>query len=280
MNKAVYVLAAGFVLLFLIGLVPEQASPKPGPRVVTLNESNTVSLNTPIMPDSANALQQDLMTKSRRLPPNAPIYLTLNSPGGSIGDGQRIIETAQGLPNPVHTISIFSASMSFIISQYLDRRLIVESGTMMSHRAYAEGVGGQVPGNLVTRALGLLSLVTQIDNDVAHRVGMKTEDYQAFIANEAWLKGRAAVTHGFADEVVRVYCDKTLNGPGQTQSMTVLGMFKIKVTYHKCPLITEPLGAEMDERMSDRDVEEVNALLFDKSRYIRQYGASKLYGGK
>lgn len=278
MNKAVYILVSGFVFVFLMGLVPETASPKAGPRTIVLNEANTVSLNVAIDSNSASETQLQLMKKASHLPSSAPLYLILNSPGGSIVDGEKIIETAQGLPNPIHTISIFSASMSFIISQYLDRRLIVESGTMMSHRAYAEGIGGQIPGNLVTRTLGLLSAITQMDTAVAKRVGMAVTNYQEMIRDEAWLRGQEAVNYHFADEVVRIQCDRSLSGPGPEQIVD-LGLFKVVVRWHLCPLITRPFSVAMSDELTEEQRQQVNYMLYDKAAFVRQYGAKTLTGG-
>lgn len=268
MKQALYLIYAAILLLIFMMFMPEQTISKPGPRTVVLSERNTVSLNMPINAESAMYIQHELMTKAKKLKASETVYLTLNSPGGSRIEGQKIIETAQGLPNPVNTISIFSASMSFIISQYLDRRLVLETGTMMSHRAYAEGVGGQVPGNLVTRALGLLKTITEIDAVVAKRSGMGLKEYQALIQDELWMNGQEAVTRKFADEVVRIYCDRTLQGEGNKQHIRMLGS-EVVVVWDKCPLFTKPIGLETKEKIDTETRNRIYNMLYNRSEYIR-----------
>lgn len=225
-------------------------------KTIVLSKDNTVNLRMPIMGDTAKDIQVQLMKADRNLGSGEPIYLTLYSPGGSVSDGEHIIETAKGLDHQVDTISIFSASMSFILSQYMGKRYVLDSGVMMSHRASANGLSGQIPGNLVTRVLGLLTSLGQIDAHVASRAGMRTPAYQALIANELWMRGQRAVDLKFADEVVTVTCDESLQG-GEEPQLVDTGFFLVKVVWAKCPLITEPLSAVMAKTKEPVDFKEL-----------------------
>lgn len=249
-----------------------------GIRTITLTSKNTVSLATPINGQTAAELQAKLIQADRTAGFFEPVYLTLNSPGGSIPDGEKIIETANGLTHRVDTISMFSASMSFIISQYLGKRYVLESGTMMSHRAYAEGLSGQIPGNLISRALGLLASLTQIDTHVADRAGVTVKSYQDFIRDEAWMRGQEAVSRNFADSLVRVKCDSSLQGVTDPQTLKLF-LFNVKVKWYKCPLITDPASVEMDNDVPDNVQKEINTLLYSPGDYVRQYGVTRLVGG-
>lgn len=270
MNKAVAFTVSALIGLVLLLSLPREADSK-SRKVITLRDTNTVSLNMPIDGSSAKEVQQQLMNLSQALPSYEPIYLVLNSPGGSIDDGEKIIETAQGLPQMVHTISLFSASMSFIVSQYLDKRYILDTGTMMSHRAYAEGLSGQVPGNLVTRTLGLLASLDQVDEYVAKRAGMTKDAYQDLIRDELWMRGKKAVDLKLADEVTAVRCTKSLNGPGDARILRLF-LFDVKVVFHKCPLITEPLSVEIAGAPSEQVKRQIHELLYDKSAFLRDFG--------
>jgi ATP-dependent protease ClpP protease subunit len=272
MSKAVVFTVSIFLgLALILGLTLHQEALSKS-NTITLTDRNTVSLNMPIDGSSAKEVQQALLDKSQLLSRSEPIYLVLNSPGGSIDDGEKIIETAQGIPQLVHTITLFSASMSFIISQYLDKRYILESGQMMSHRAYAEGLSGQVPGNLVTRTLGLLSSLEQVDEHVAKRAGLDTKAYQELIRDELWMRGSKAIDLKFADEVTRIRCAKSLNGPGEAKSLRVM-MFDVKVVWHKCPLISEPLSVEISGKASNEDKKRIHEMLYDRAEYLKNYKA-------
>lgn len=276
MNKAIAIITVTIMLIVLASVFVEPLPAKDGPNTILLTELNTVSLNMPITGQSAAEVQQNLMKVSSRIRPKDEIYLVLNSPGGSIYDGEKIIETAQGLPNNVHTISIFSASMSFVISQYLSNRYILDSGVMMSHRAYAEGLSGQVPGNLVTRTLGLLSSLSQSNSKIAKRASLTLERYNDLIKDELWMRGNQAVELKFADEVVQVRCDRSLYGGQAPKEYTVMGFLKVKVTWAKCPLVTTPIGIEMANDVSQRDQQEIYTMFYNRAEYIRQYGANRL----
>lgn len=240
-------------------------------KVITLSSKNSVSLHNVIDAGSSYKVQQglmDLASASRK-----PIYLVLNSPGGSIEAGRKIIDTAQGIDNEVNTISLFSASMSFITSQYLDHRYVLDSSTLMSHRAAADGVGGEIPGSLINRALSLLSMTQEIDAAVARRANIPINKYQELVRDELWLTGPQAISMGFADELVRVRCDKSLSGPGEKEEFVVFG-FKVRVVWHSCPLITQPIEATIDNKAPEATKNKAELFLYNPALYLQTYGAN------
>ena len=70
------------------------------------------------------------------------------------------------------------------------------------------------------------------------------------IAKELWMHGAQSINLGFADEMVNIRCDETLQGPGPEQAIN-LGMIDLKIVFHKCPLITEPLSAHIGDTAAD-----------------------------
>lgn len=267
----------GFMALLIAGVifvgtsVPQQEVTAGGYKVITLSESNTVSLNTPIDGPTATEVQAALVSKDHASYSKDPLYIVLNSPGGSVYAGNAIIETAKGLSRPVHTISMFSASMSFMISQYLDKRYVIETSNLMSHRAFAGGMSGQVPGNLITRTDALLEDIRKLEKPIADRAGYTLEAYEAMIADELWMNSDKSVKLRFADEVVRVRCDKTLNGPGEEKAIQVF-IFTIMVTFHKCPLITYPLSVKFGTEVSEEWKNLILDMLQDRVKFVRNYG--------
>lgn len=244
-------------------------------KVVVLSSRNTVSLNMPIQGNTARDVEQSLLNISSQSGKGRTIYLVLNSPGGSIDDGRHIIDVAKSLPQRVDTISMFSASMSFIISQYLGTRYVLEDSTLMSHRATAEGMGGQVPGSLISRVMALFFSITELEKTIAERAHMPLDEYRKITANELWLTGTAAVQSGFADRVVKVRCDKSLNGPGAIQELD-LGFVTAKVQFHKCPLITAPIAVTIDSPTASWAAKEQERAfmesIYDRRLYVRNHG--------
>lgn len=207
--------------------------------VITLSEDNVVQLNLPIIESTAAEVQKQLLAKDSKLKKGKPLYLVLNTPGGSIQDGLMIIETAKSLKRPVHTISIFSASMGFIISQYLDERLALDSAVLMTHKARVGGVGGDVPGSFINMSNYLLNYVNSINERVAKRAGKNLDQYNRLIESDYWMGTDLAMSEKFIDRKVTIACDETLRDYAEPQKIDI-GFFSLTLQFHKCPLIYQP----------------------------------------
>jgi ATP-dependent Clp protease, protease subunit len=243
--------------------------------LIVLKESTTMSLNTPITNETAATLQTDMIKKSNKVARSTDLYLVLNSPGGSVDAGNRIIETAKGLPQRVHTISMFSASMSFILSQYLNNRYILSNTTMMTHRATVEEIGGQIPGSLVTRVNNLYTMITSTEKGIAARAGISLDEYRRLAADELWMQQESALNYHFADKLVRVRCDASLSGLRDPETMHIL-FLTVSVTFHKCPLITTPTKVEIVGDDKSAKAEELKAIIYNafynRENYAHVYG--------
>lgn len=247
----------------------------PKPRTIVLTEANTVVLRLPIMDEVATTVQQELMKKGASTSKGKPLYLVLNSPGGSIVAGKAIIETAKGTGAIIHTISMFSASMSFIISQYLGDRLVMSSSMLMTHRATVSGVSGQIPGSLLSRTFGLLMETLEIDQHIAARSGMPLPEYQFNTANELWMTGKLAVDKHFADELVKVRCDKSLEGTSAPETIN-LGFLSVDVSFHKCPLLTYPAKVRLSGTEED-GMQQYQENISEHYNYYHIYNQRKGY---
>lgn len=235
------------VVIFLTSMCTGCKATQSG-DVVELSENNLVQINLPILGSTAAEVQKKLLEKDSKLKAGKPIYLVLNTPGGSIQDGLMIIETAKSLKRPVHTISIFSASMGFVISQYLDQRLALNSAIIMTHKARVGGVGGEVPGSFINMANYLLNYVNSINERIAKRSGKELEDYNKLIEADFWMGADVALDHNFIDKKVTIVCDKTLRTYDTPQEID-LGFFSVTVQFHKCPLVTQPQLIKGESRM-------------------------------
>ena len=119
------------------------------PEKIVLNDKNTISFNQAFTAPYITTKQLEIIQKSAANP-DMELYIVLYTPGGSIDAGELFIDTIQALPNKVHTITIFAASMGYNLAQALNTRYILRSGTLMSHRARVSGISGQVPGEANT----------------------------------------------------------------------------------------------------------------------------------
>jgi ATP-dependent Clp protease protease subunit len=230
------ILAVAGVLLFAFG-----ANAASKTKTVVLTKDNTVTLSTIVDWESQAKVVQKAKELDAHLKSNQPIYLVLDSPGGSIEAGIQMIENLSNLNRPVHTVSMFSASMAFQTVQGLGIRYVTEEGTLMSHKAYG-GFRGEFPGQLDSRYSHYLKRVINLDKKVVARTKGKhtLASYHNLIENEYWCDGMDCINQGLADYIVKASCDKSLDGTKtETEKFVFMGMaVEVQIIMSACPLNT------------------------------------------
>jgi ATP-dependent Clp protease protease subunit len=214
------------------------------PETIILSDRNTITFNQPVTGKYVAKKQVEIFGKVAKLNPFEPIYLVLDTPGGSVIDGMLFLDTLKSLGRPIHTITIFAASMGYQFVQNLGNRYILPSGTLMSHRGAVSGLSGQVPGELNSRLHYFESILSEMNIIASKRIGMSVEAYEASIVNELWTSGVDAVAKNHADKVVHAKCDSTLTGTYQESIQTFFG--PISLTYSQCPLVSAPIKVGFD----------------------------------
>lgn len=168
-----------------------------------------------------------------------PLYLVLDSPGGSIPAGNMFIDFAKTISN-LKTITIFSASMAAAIVESLPgERLITQNGELMFHRAYA-GVEGQVEvGELETRLAMIKDEVRKMEIINAGRLGLTLDAYKERVRNEMWLDADESLANKAADRVVDIYCTQEMIF--RKDEVVLQAFFGIvKFSFSECPLFRVP----------------------------------------
>jgi ATP-dependent Clp protease protease subunit len=194
-------------------------------EVVELGQENFVRLVGEIEDNSASRFIQELYTVSAK---NLNVTVYIDSPGGDVLAGMRIIDAVQGLRavRPGLRLQCYAqtaASMAFIFLQTsCDRRVVSAFSVLMSHQASlgARGKAGEVESrlDLVRQVLELL------DIRVAARLGMSVAAYRQTIVNDWWLVGKNALEAKAADRLGSVACTPEL------------------VAASKCPLVYVPVA--------------------------------------
>lgn len=213
---------------------------------VTLTKDNMLSINDYFYGQSVSNISQKARELDSKLPAKDPLFLVINSGGGSIEAGIELIENLNRLNRPVHTITVFSASMGFQTVQGVNgQRLVQAEGTLMSHKARG-GFYGEFPGQLDSRYRHYLTRVINLDKKVVARTKGKhtLQSYHNLIENEYWCDGRECISQGLADNVVNASCDSSLNGTHEKlyDSFIYMGhVIEIVDTYSDCPIITYEL---------------------------------------
>jgi ATP-dependent protease ClpP protease subunit len=217
------------------------------PSEVQLTTTNTVTFRGEVSPGSVT----EVMVKLSKLAllrgsSNYPIYLVLDSPGGSIMAGDMLVQYLRTLSN-VHTITIFSASMAAgIVEANKGIRYITPSGILMFHRASGSFEGQFNSGELESQLRLWTSIVNIMEQANADRLGITLQDYKARIVNEWWMLGQEAVQNKAMDFVVSVRCSQNLIN--QTQKVTESSLFfQVELEYSDCPLFRAPLSINNKE---------------------------------
>jgi ATP-dependent Clp protease protease subunit len=224
-------------ILTLLLLLPTLALAYNKP--IELTEGNTINFNQAFDAQFVAKKQIEAINLCSNNK-GSDIYIVLYTPGGSISAGQLFFDTVNALPCFFHTVTIFAASMGYQTVQALGKRYILQSGTLMSHRASLGGLGGELGGELDSILNFYKQNVKEMELASANRVGITLEKYKDEISDELWLTAEQAVKRNHADEIVRVTCHESLLGTHIENVRTMFGT--LSVEFSNCPIITAPLG--------------------------------------
>lgn len=171
-------------------------------KTLVANDDSTLLLIGEVGFDNSEALanQIALLNDSKS---SEPILLIIDSPGGAVFGGSKVIAAINGSKRPVYTICKgLCASMGAMIHSYGTKRLMVDNATLMFHNA-AGGVNGNLP-QMYARLNYINTFVKKMELNVCRRSGMKYVDYKILIANEFWVESSDAVANKFADEIINL----------------------------------------------------------------------------
>ena len=221
-------------------------------KELLLTSENTVQLKGPVTRQSVGEVMQELNSLSQKGKPEDPIFLVLNTPGGSVMAGLDLMEYVNTIRRPVYAVANYAASMGFHILQNSPIRYVTRYATIMSHRA-SGGFSGDIPQQINSRLKHVIDLIEKMDESVIARTKGKynKESYMELIRDEYYGVGSNAIDDGFADEVVSLKCDESLNEIVE-KSIQVF-IFTAKVKFSRCPLITQPIVDNEENRQQILD---------------------------
>ncbi len=223
-----------FSLLFFVQICAKNIMLNPNEFISIRNEINDESINKNLK-DFSNTLTY---TK------NPIIYI--DSPGGSVMDGERLIHQMKYLQNEgikVTCIANKAYSMAFHIFEMCDYRYILEYSTLMSHQM-SLGVRRMEFMNMKNYLHMIEMMDEKLNKQVANRIKMDYDTYFQKIRNDWWIYGDEAIQYKLADEVVYVSCNPALFQMNletkQVQDVQMGGsgivIVSQNVTTHACPL--------------------------------------------
>lgn len=169
-------------------------------KSITVDARHVISLNTQVTFESVSLVMQRLNELRNS---EQPVYLLLDSPGGSVFDGNLLISYIEGSHLTINTVATgLCASMCAQIFSHGTTRYMVDRSILMFHQA-----SGGISGNMK----GMKNLLEFIDREVrkddayvAKRAGMTAEAFDTLVSNDLWLAADDAVEKHLADSLVHV----------------------------------------------------------------------------
>lgn len=196
-------------------------------REIVLTETNHAVLVGEV---DANSIDKAVMTL-RSLDSSKPRYLYIDSPGGEVMAGMRLINYLRSSEGKgVICVANMAMSMGFVSLQSCETRYVIDNAMLMSH-GIAGGVQGYVKQmeSRIRLAKGLEFILDLIQ---AKRLGITIAELHRRQDAEWWLIGSDAIIQArAADGVVSVSCDKNLGKPKKYKNTD--GTIS---TIYNCPL--------------------------------------------
>jgi len=136
--------------------------------------------------------------------PTKPIYLYINSPGGSVTAGMAIYDTMQYIKAEVVTICVgLAASMGALLlaSGSPGKRLALPHARIMIHQPMG-GTGRRQATDIDIEAKEILRIRQQLNEIMANRTGQTIERIEKDTDRDYFLSAEEAVAYGLIDKVV------------------------------------------------------------------------------
>lgn len=184
---------------------------------------------------SAKEFARDL----KDLGPVNEISLRINSPGGSVFDGNAIFnQLKQHKARVTAHIDGLAASMASVIAMAADHIVMPENALMMIHNPWTVSIGN---AEELRKDADLLDTIKRTLLTAYGRSAMTDEEISEMMDAETWLTGADAVEMGFADELE------------EEVAMAACAKFEQLAQFTKTPEIITPSSAVADTTNANRE---------------------------
>ncbi|MFM7192174.1 MAG: ATP-dependent Clp protease proteolytic subunit, partial [Microcystaceae cyanobacterium] len=136
--------------------------------------------------------------------PSKPIYLYINSPGGSVTAGMAIYDTMKYIKSEVITICVgLAASMgAFLLSAGTPgKRLALPHARIMIHQPMG-GTGRRQATDIQIEAQEILRIRQQLNELMAHQTGQTIERIAKDTDRDYFMSAAEAKDYGLIDKVI------------------------------------------------------------------------------
>lgn len=220
--------ATAFTLATISPKFSEASSYPPGTVVL---DKNTLVLEGIVNDESVDVLIKSITTSNKKT-----LTLFINSPGGMITAGYRLINAMKASGKKITCLADNADSMAFAIFEVgCSVRDVMEASEIMQH---AGSFG--LPPQDSNKQFNLVELIRRefkkLEADQAVKMHMNVEDFHNKTVTDWWMYGAEAVVNQAADNTVLAICTPELINKTHVENRQVI-MFNIKVEVSNCPLI-------------------------------------------
>tara|TARA_R110002153_G_scaffold274299_1_gene448239 strand:- start:4240 stop:5385 length:1146 start_codon:yes stop_codon:yes gene_type:complete len=155
------------------------------------------------------------------------VNVEINSPGGSVMEGQRIYNALKGISSRgvevITTVSGLAASMGSVILMAGDQRKMTHGSRIMIHEASVMAYGDA--DDLRKQSNILESISSEIAEIYAEKANGSAEDMRELMKDETWMTASEAEKAGFVDVIIKDGKESADNNSNQPQPTNNKPMF-------------------------------------------------------
>lgn len=193
------------------------------------------------------------------------VAVEINSPGGSVFEGQRIYNALKGISargvEVITTVSGLAASMGSVILLAGDTRKMTQGSRVMIHEASTMAYGDAA--QLRTQSNVLEGISSEIADIYAERTNGSTEDMRELMKAETWMDAKQAKELGFIDTIIKNGKESTTQQPtnklmfNKDKDLTAkLEASQAEVTEHEATIVKrEAQAVTLSEDLSTAQAE-------------------------
>ena len=167
-----------------------------------LNQERIIFLGQEVTDGLANRIVASMLYLDSD-DPNKPIYLYINSPGGSVTAGMAIYDTMQYIKSDIVTICVgLAASMGafLLASGTPGKRLALPHARIMIHQPMG-GTRGQA-SDIEIEAKEILRIRSLLNSILAERTNQPIEKIEKDTDRDYFLSAEDAKNYGLVDQVI------------------------------------------------------------------------------
>ncbi len=195
---------------------------------IILERDNHVSLVGSVDNISINKLINDMNKISKN-----KYYFYINSPGGYVEEGERLVSHMrfqQNIGKNISCIAENAHSMAFYIFQNCNQRLIIPSSKVMQHQITIHNNGQLANINSYIEMISRIS--HRMNTFCSKRIGISLDEFSKRVMTDWWLYGEDIITNNVADKIVLVGCNNTANAYLDDDGL-------LHIDAHPCPLVLD-----------------------------------------